>query len=142
MKTVFNRIFVFFDKLEDRIRGRLSHHPVVYSLIGGVALIVFWYGVDVVLNSIPFFNTIQGAILLVAFSLAILLLIGVLVSFFIGDTVIISGIKHEKKEIEKTEEEIKEEDSEVHAAIKKIDHIEKILEEIQSKRNSCDKKEN
>ena len=133
MKKVYDKIFTFFDKLEDHIRGRLSHHPVLYSLIGGVALITFWYGVDTVLGSVTFFKTFEGGLILSAVSLIVLLMIGILVSFFVGDTVIISGIKNEKKEIEKTEEEIREEDVELHSAIKKINHIEKILEEIEAK---------
>ncbi|MBI5140035.1 MAG: hypothetical protein HZA94_01130 [Candidatus Vogelbacteria bacterium] len=141
MKTVAEKIFVFFDKLEDHVRGRLSHHPVAYSLIGGIALVTFWYGVDIVIGSVPFFNTFLGGVVLVVVSLTVLLMIGVLVSFFVGDTVIISGLKHEKKEIEKTEEEIKEEDLEVHTALKKINHIEKLLEGLESKQNSCVQKE-
>ena len=133
MKKVYDKIFVFFDKLEDHIRGKLSRHPVAYSLIGGTALIVFWYGVDIIISSVPFFNTLAGGVVLVVVSLCVLLMIGILVSFFIGDTVIISGLRHEKKVVEKTEDEIKEEDIELHAAIKKINHIEKILEDIEAK---------
>ena len=133
MKTLFNKIFVFFDKLEDHVRGKLSHHPVLYSLIGGTALVIFWHGISVILTSVDFFNTLQGGIVLVFVSVTVLLLIGLFVSFFIGDTIIISGLKKEKKEVDKTEEEVMAEDVEVHSAIKKIDHMEKILEEIEAK---------
>ena len=55
--------------------------------------------------------------------LLILLAIGLFVSFFIGDQIIISGVKEEKRIDEKTEEEIKREEttlSEIHEDIEKI----------------------
>ena len=133
MKTVVAKIFVFFDKLEDRVRGKLSHYPIIYSLIGGTAIIVFWHGITVVISTVDYFNTLQGGIILIFLGVSVLLLIGLMVSFFVGDTIIISGIKSEKKAIEKTEEEIKSEDVELHGAIKKINHMEKILEDIEAK---------
>ncbi len=42
----------------------------------------------------------------VVISLLILLLTGLFVSFFVGDAIIISGLKREKKLIEKTEAEV------------------------------------
>ncbi len=42
-------------------------------------------------------------------SVAVLGISGLFVSFFIGDTILISGIKREKKVIEKTEEEVRQE---------------------------------
>ncbi len=42
-------------------------------------------------------------------SAVILLSTGLFVSFFIGDSILLSGIKGEKKIVEKTEEEIKKE---------------------------------
>lgn len=42
---------------------------------------------------------------------ALLLLIGLFVSFFVGSEIIISGIKEEKRTDEKTEQEIRQETS-------------------------------
>ena len=53
----------------------------------------------------------------------ILLMTGLMVSFFIGDSIIISGFKKEKKLADKTE-------SEVAAESDRIDDIEHELEEI------------
>ena len=39
------KIVRFFDKLEDKIRGRLSHHPIFYALVGGIGVVLFWRGV-------------------------------------------------------------------------------------------------
>jgi|SRR3989344_3444619 len=109
-----------FDRLEDRIRSRLSHYPIIYAFIAGVGIVLFWRGVWHTADIFPFMT---GPVSLLA-SLAILLLSGVFVSFFVGDTIIIAGLKREKKLAEKTElgiETEKEELDEVRKMIKKID---------------------
>ena len=35
-KSLTKRVLIFFDKLEDKIRGHLSKWPLVYALVGGV----------------------------------------------------------------------------------------------------------
>lgn len=104
------KIVKFFDKLEDHIRGSLSHHPFVYSLIGGTGVVLFWRGIwhaadfyqkHTYLGSIIFSDF--GSIILGAL---ILLLTGLFVSVFIGDSIIMSGIRNDKKLIEKSEDEI------------------------------------
>ncbi len=60
------------------------------------------------------------------FGIIILSLIGLFVSFFIGDQIIISGIKAEKRIDERTEEEIKKE-------LISLNHIKSDLEEIKNK---------
>ena len=116
------RLLNFFDKLEDRVRGTLSRHPVPYSIIGGVGVVLFWDGVERTVALFPFLN---GPVLLLV-SLVILLSTGLFVSFFIGDQIIISGLRHEKKVTEKTKEELEEEEW-------KIAHIEKRLAAIEEK---------
>jgi len=109
----------FFDKLEDKIRHRLSKHPVLYSLIAGFAVVLFWRGVWDLMDQLEFMTPIVSLII----SVTILLLTGTFVSFFIGDQIIISGIKSEKRTDEKTEEEIKTEEV-------KLSHVDKELEEL------------
>ena len=101
MKKIFN----YFDKLEDRVRGKLSHHPIIYSFIGGVAIVLFWRGVWMIADQYAFMTGLVSVIL----SVALLLITGLFASFFVGDTIIISGLKREKKLTEKTESEVKEE---------------------------------
>lgn len=95
----------FFDKLEDRVRARLSRMPIVYSLIGGVAIVLFWKGVWDVADSFPI---LFGPVSIII-SVSVLLLTGLFASFFVGDVIIMSGLKQEKKLTEKAEAEIKEE---------------------------------
>ncbi|MDI6717533.1 MAG: hypothetical protein QMD86_00555 [Patescibacteria group bacterium] len=97
-------IIKFFDKLEDKVREKLSRKPILYALVGSIGIILLWRGVwhladDVGMSS--WISVISGIL--------ILLLIGLFVSFFVGEQTIISGIKAERKIDEKTEEEIKKE---------------------------------
>ncbi len=126
-------ILRFFDKLEDRVRSYFSHRPVIYSLIGGVFIVLFWYGVTVVAESVPFFNTLAGGLLLIFISVFVLLLTGLFVSFFIGDTIIISGIRHDKKVIEKSESELEEGAKMIGDMEKRVEEINVIVKDIQSK---------
>ena len=131
------QILHFFDRLEDKIRGFLSHYPLLYALIAGVGVVLFWRGVwntaDIIdtrvvqFGEIPFefdlFNILSGPVSVLIGSV-ILLITGVFVSEFIGGNLIISGIKGEKKMVEKTEDQIKEEGAE-------LKHIENTLHKIQ-----------
>lgn len=100
-----NKIFYFFDGLEDRIRNTLSRYPFVYAFIGGTAIVLFWRGVWMFADTIPF---LTGPVS-IFISVAILLVTGLFVSFFIGDTIIISGLKKEKRLDEKVASEVKTE---------------------------------
>lgn len=97
--------FHFFDKLEDHIRAVLSRHNIIYAFIGGVAIVLFWRGVWHTADMIPF---LTGPVSILI-SVTVLLGTGLFVSFFIGDKIIISGIKKEKRLDEKVASEVKTE---------------------------------
>ncbi len=111
-------LFKFFDKLEDKIRSRLSRRPVLYALIGSIGIVLIWRGIWMIaddLNMPGWFS--------VLFGIAITMATGLFVSFFVGDRIIISGIKEEKRIAEETEEEIKKEGvvlAEIHKDVKEI----------------------
>lgn len=95
---MFKHINKFFDKLEDKNRIFLSRYPIFYAFLTGAGIILFWRGVWHAADSTPilqnsFVSIIAGAILL--------LLIGTFVSSYIGNEIIISGVKKEKKAVEK-----------------------------------------
>lgn len=102
--NIFLRIFKFFDKLEDKIRYKLSHLPILYAFIGSIGIVLIWRGIWVMADNV----NMPGW---VSLFLGILLTIitGLFVSFFIGDKIIISGVTKDKRIDEKTEEELKEE---------------------------------
>src|SRR3989338_2987911 len=116
----------YFDHLEDKIRGHLSHYPIVYAFIVGVGIVLFWRGVWHTADLFAFMtgpvSTIIGVI--------ILLMVGMFVSFFIGDSIIIAGIKREKKLAEKTEGEIETEKEELDDVRGMVQEVEQEVEEI------------
>ena len=118
---MFKKLYSFFDKLEDLVRIELSHAPIVYALVGAVGIILLWKGVWEVAELIPglhgFGSIIMGVI--------ILLVSWLLVSFFIGDSIIISGFRKEKKLVERSEADIlKAEKTQTQEILAKLDHLE------------------
>ncbi|MBP7770397.1 MAG: hypothetical protein KA066_00620 [Candidatus Pacebacteria bacterium] len=124
---MFKGILRFFDKLEDRVRIRLSHYPILYAMVGAVGIVLVWKGVWETAEHFPILYG-PASILL---GTAILLLTGLMVSFFIGDTIIISGFKREKKLVEKTEKEMLEAtQTQTDILTAEIQHIHRDLEAI------------
>jgi len=102
--NIFSRILKFFDKLEDKIRYKLSHFPILYAFIGSIGIVLIWRGIWVMADNV----NMPGWISLFL-GIALTIITGLFVSFFIGDKIIISGLTKDKRIDEKTEAEIKEE---------------------------------
>lgn len=119
---IFKKVYKFFDKLEDKVRGKLTHYPIFYAIIGSIATVSIWRGIWEVsdLWGIPGWVSAVGGVLLAT-------LTGLFVSFFIGENIIISGLNKEKRTDEKTEKEIHEERSTIENIKKDIEEIKEIL---------------
>ncbi|MEI6042710.1 MAG: hypothetical protein WCQ00_04065 [bacterium] len=109
-KTKFFRLF---GRTEDFTIGYLAKHPFWYSFFGGVAVVLFWRGVWETADMLAtrtdalrwfFYGPNQVIVSTVA-----LILMGLMVSIFVGDRIIISGLRHEKKVEDRTEEIVSEE---------------------------------
>ncbi len=127
MDYLFKKIYSFFDKVENKVRNILSHHPIFYALLGSIATVSIWRGIWEMsdrINLDPAISLFGGILLSI--------ITGLFVSFFIGENIIISGMKKEKRLDEKTEEEIKKE-----ATV--LDDIKKDIEYIKSKLDNLDK---
>ncbi len=120
------KIIKFFDKLEDKVRGALSHFPILYAFIGGVGVVLFWKGVWETAEMFPSLYGIGS----IALSVIILLMSGLFVFYFIGDNIIITGLRSQKKIVEKTEKEIHAEENETTKIRMKIMKIERDIGEI------------
>ena len=119
----------YFDRLEDRVRGRLAQYPILYTLVGGIAIVLFWRGVWITADQLSLYLPenlywING-LLSVAVSVLVLLVTGLFVAFFISDKIIISGMKREKKLVEKTETEVRQERDILLLMLGKMDKMEK-----------------
>ncbi len=145
----YKKIYNFGDKLEDKVRVRLSHYPIIYAFLGGTGIIIFWRGVwhtvdflmellfavdeSVLSTSAPQLPWWDGPLSILVGSI-LLLMTGLFVTSFIGNEIIISGLRKEKKIVEKTEEEIRAElkenmkiKSETHEIEGRLKRIEDIL---------------
>jgi hypothetical protein len=124
------KVVRFFDKLEDYIRSGLSRQPILYAIVGAVGIVLVWKGVWEVAEHIPGLWG-PGSIVI---GIVILLSTGLLVSFFIGDSIIISGFKREKKLVEKSEADIiSAERAATKEILTKLDHLEKDIHAIKEK---------
>lgn len=120
----------FFDKLEDKVRGYLSHRPIFYAFFGGVGTVLFWRGVW---HSADDFGMSSTGSLFVG--IVLLLITGLFVATFIGEQVILSGLKGEKKVADKTEDEVRKEANILFDLRREFDEIAERLERIESKLN-------
>lgn len=145
---MWKQTYIFFDKLEDRIRGRLSGKPILYAFVGGVGVVLFWRGVWHITDTFMYRNFAIGAFdemnplaelsyfdgfLSLFVGSILLLLTGLFVSNFIGNEIILSGIRGEKKIVDKSKREIMKENIE-------LQHIEKHLVKISKQLDSLKKK--
>jgi hypothetical protein len=138
-KSFFQKIEESISKTELKNRAYLSKHKFLYALLGGAGVVLYWRGIW---HTADILESEGGLLLKIIFSpvgsilLGILLLssIGLLVQEFIGADVIISGLKKEKQEIDKTEEELKKEEeaeNKERELIKEIDeHLHHLEREI------------
>lgn len=102
---MFKKVLRVFDRFEDVVRGGLSRKPFLYAFVGGTATVLFWRGVWMTADMFPSLN---GPVSILV-SVIIMLATGLFVSVFVGDAIIFSGLKKEKKLIEKTESEVESE---------------------------------
>jgi uncharacterized membrane protein len=133
---MFKAITDFFDKVEDKVRIRLSHRSILYAFIGGISTVIFWRGVwhtaDIFMKKGGFWGWFFYEPITVVWTSIILLMTGLFVSIFIGERIIISGIKKEKKITDKTESEVDKEEDEIRSMRAKINQMSKDIEEIKN----------
>ena len=134
---MIKKLIKFFDKIEDRIRAKLSHIPILYGIIGGVFAVLFWRGVWHTADILERWGGVWGVVFsgpgTFILSALALLLSGLFVSNFIGNHIIITGLKKEKKLIDKTETEISGEESELVQVRNELKNIQRDLDEIKNK---------
>ncbi|MBI5078357.1 MAG: hypothetical protein HZB11_03295 [Candidatus Yonathbacteria bacterium] len=126
------KILHFFDKLEDSIRALLSRHDIFYAFIGGIAMVLFWRGVWMIADTITFLTPVISIFI----SVIVLLATGLFVSFFVGDRIILSGLKKDKKFNEKVAAEVKTELDTLKDIQNKMNNIEQELKMMRAEMKS------
>ncbi len=110
-------------RLKQRVQAYLSHKPMLYALIVGIGIVLFWRGVwhtaDSVHSFIDYSYLGQSIDLAInkwwdgplSFVVGIFLLYttGAFTSSFIGNELILSGLRGEKRLTEKAEMDLKSE---------------------------------
>lgn len=105
LKKIFKFILKPIHHIKIKIRHTLSKMPLLYAFIGSVGVVLIWRGVWHIADDLG-----MSGFSSLFWGVAISITSGLFVSFFVGDNIIISGIKKEKRIDEKTEEEIKKEE--------------------------------
>jgi len=116
----------FFDRFEIKLRGKLSHYPILYALIGGVGIVLFWRGVWHTADDFGL-----SSLLSLVIGFIILVVIGVFVAEFIGNKLIISGLIGEKKLETKEEVEIETEETQLKNLQNTLNRVEKKLSDLE-----------
>lgn len=124
MKLI-DEVIKIYNRFEIKLRHKLSHWPILYAFIGSIGVILIWRGVWMIAD-----NMGMSGLVSMALGVFISIVTGLFVSFFVGDKIIISGIKKEKRIDEKTESEIKKEEVSLSEIKKDLREIKEDIEEI------------
>ncbi len=109
-KNIIQKTFSYLSKKENGLREYLRKRPILFTLIGGIAVVLFWRGVWHTADMIPFLNGPVSIII----SIIILLVTGLFVfSFFMGDVFTLPSQKKEEKLVQKTQSEVKKEGEQI-----------------------------
>ncbi|MGE5392276.1 MAG: hypothetical protein ACM3NH_00835 [Candidatus Saccharibacteria bacterium] len=145
---MFRIIYTFFDKLEDRVRRRFSHYPILYAIVGGVGVVLFWrgvwhstdYGMAIIHARRLGLGSIDQSIgawwdgpLSLVVGTIVLLMTGIFVSSFIGNEIIMSGLRGERKLTEKTEKEVKLEVGAIAEILERLERLSKKIDSLESR---------
>lgn len=129
--------------MEDHIRARLSRHPFIYTFIGGAGVVLFWRGVWHTADAFEALGGLSGVMFSpvgsIIMGVVILLATGLFVSIFVGDSIIMSGIKHDKKMIERAIEDVELEKSDIEKMLEIVTVMKKEMEILEHKvRDKCE----
>lgn len=134
---LFKKIFKFFDILEDKIRHKLSHWPVLYALVGILGVVLVWRGIWRLADSMGLASWLS-----VLIGIVLLLASGLLVAVAIGDEVIITAFRGRRKITEMRLEETLTLSEKVEEIKSLLDRIEKKLGRIKEEEKKIEKELN
>ncbi len=132
-------------KLKQKIQSFLSHHPGWYALIVGIGIVLFWRGVWHTADSIHILlgyfysnssidlaqNIWWDGPLSFVVGIFILHTTGAFTSSFIGNELILSGLRGERRLNERTEADLKSEINTIGEVKEELVYISKKLEKLE-----------
>ncbi len=122
MTNPFRQMLRFFDEMEDGVRARLSQRPIAYAALASIGTVLLWRGIWMVADEFGI-TSAQSVVI----GTCVLLATGVFVSGFIGNSVIIAGLKREKKVVDKTRAELESESAAEKGMLREIrDTVERL----------------
>jgi hypothetical protein len=108
----------------------LAHRPILYALVGAVGIVLVWKGVD---ETASYFPILNGPVSLII-GVVILIGAGLLVPFFAGESIVLSGMEQEEKMVRKVETEEHTEGIALPTIMAELKTIEKDVEQLQEKK--------
>ena len=130
---MIKRFLDFCVETENRIRVALSRYPIIYALIGGTGIVLFWRGVWHTADDISMSSSLS-----LLLGIVILLVTGMLVYEFIGNRLIISGLIGEEKITKKEEGEIRKEEKEIETEEAQLKNLQNTLSRLEKKLDHID----
>ena len=122
-------IYPFFDTFEDKTRAWLSRRPKLYAFIAGAAIVLLWRAIwhmaDLFEAGGGWFGFLFTPPVTLITSTIVLLGSGLFVSFFVGDAIIMSGLRRDKKFVDNAQQEMEKEQRELH-------HMERVLDRLET----------
>lgn len=89
---MLKKIILFFSKLDNKVRSRLSTRPVLYAGIAAIGIVLLWRGIWLIADDVG----VNGWVSMIVGSAA-LLVTGVFVSAFIGNRTLLAGLQDQKR---------------------------------------------
>ncbi|MDE2019467.1 MAG: hypothetical protein KGJ13_03910 [Patescibacteria group bacterium] len=134
----------FLERAERWLRRKLQNHPLLYALVGGVGVVLFWRGVWhmtdflalTLLSSRDAVTSIDWAqgidsLLSFAFGTFLLLSTGLFISELLSGEVLLGKIKKEETTAEETEETVEKESSEIPRIEREVRHIAREVQQLE-----------
>jgi hypothetical protein len=125
-----------FLKIEEKSRNYFEKWPFFHAFFAGIGVVLFWRGTWEVADRLglnPYLSILLGSL--------ILLILGLFLQTFVGNTIIIKKVENEKKldlktknDLEKVEKEVDMEEVTLEILAKKLEAIESKLEDLNNKK--------
>ena len=124
-----------FLKIEDKSRNYFDKFPFFHAFFAGIGVVLFWRGTWEVADRLgldPYWSIILGSL--------ILIILGLFLQTFVGNTIIIKKVESEKRLDQKTEADIKKVQKEMGIEEITLEILAKKLESIEAKLENLNKK--